>query len=64
MIKRFEERDNAVDSRGVAEYLRALVLTNSLAEFLPDEDSGKPSRLPILVTIFSILHTPASFDIF
>ncbi|QHN93768.1 ATP-dependent zinc metalloprotease FTSH 11/mitochondrial [Arachis hypogaea] len=48
VIKRFQERDDAVDSRGVAEFLRALVLTNSLSEFLPDEDSGKPSRLPTL----------------
>ncbi|MED6222512.1 ATP-dependent zinc metalloprotease FTSH 11, chloroplastic/mitochondrial [Stylosanthes scabra] len=48
VIKRFQERDDAVDSRGVAEYLRALVLTNSLSEFLPDQDSGKPSRLPTL----------------
>lgn len=49
MIKRFEQRDHAVDSKGVAEYLRALVVTNSIADYLPDEQSGKPSSLPALV---------------
>ncbi|PNX98311.1 ATP-dependent zinc metalloprotease ftsh chloroplastic/mitochondrial-like, partial [Trifolium pratense] len=49
VIKRFEERDRAVDSRGVAEYLRALVITNAIAEYLPDEESGKPSGLPSLL---------------
>jgi hypothetical protein len=49
VIKRFEERDRAVDSRGVAEYLRALVITNAIAEYLPDAESGKPSGLPSLV---------------
>ena len=49
MIKRFEQRDHAVDSRGVAEYLRALVVTNAIAEYLPDEPAGKPSSLPTLV---------------
>ncbi|CAK7324121.1 unnamed protein product [Dovyalis caffra] len=49
VIKRFEQRDHAVDSKGVAEYLRALVVTNSLAEYLPDEQSGKPSSLPALL---------------
>lgn len=49
MIKRFEQRDHAVDSRGVAEYLRALVVTNAIAEYLPDEQAGKPSSLPTLV---------------
>lgn len=49
MIKRFEQRDHAVDSKGVAEYLRALVVTNAIAEYLPDEQTGKPSSLPTLV---------------
>ncbi|XP_043717118.1 ATP-dependent zinc metalloprotease FTSH 11, chloroplastic/mitochondrial isoform X2 [Telopea speciosissima] len=49
VIKRFEERDHAVDSRGVAEYLRALVVTDAIAEYLPDEGSGKPSGLPTLL---------------
>ncbi|CAL1391003.1 unnamed protein product [Linum trigynum] len=49
VIKRFEQRDHAVDSRGVAEYLRALVVTNAIADFLPDEQSGKPSSLPALL---------------
>ncbi|OMO50029.1 Peptidase M41 [Corchorus olitorius] len=49
VIKRFEQRDHAVDSKGVAEYLRALVVTNAIAEYLPDEQSGKPSSLPTLL---------------
>ncbi|XVE58401.1 hypothetical protein DITRI_Ditri04bG0166800 [Diplodiscus trichospermus] len=49
VIKRFEQRDHAVDSRGVAEYLRALVVTNAIAEYLPDEQAGKPSTLPTLL---------------
>lgn len=49
VIKRFEQREHAVDSRGVAEYLRALVATNAISEYLPDEQSGKPSSLPTLL---------------
>ncbi|CAL5323298.1 unnamed protein product [Camellia sinensis] len=49
VIRRFEQRDHAVDSRGVAEYIRALVATNAIAEYLPDEQSGKPSSLPTLL---------------
>ncbi|CAN0891807.1 ATP-dependent zinc metalloprotease FTSH 11, chloroplastic/mitochondrial [Linum grandiflorum] len=49
VIKRFEQRDLAVDSRGVAEYLRAIVATNAIADFLPDEQSGKPASLPELL---------------
>lgn len=49
VIQRFEQRAYAVDSRGVVEYLRALLATNAIAEYLPDEQSGKPSSLPSLV---------------
>ncbi|XP_042057456.1 ATP-dependent zinc metalloprotease FTSH 11, chloroplastic/mitochondrial-like [Salvia splendens] len=49
VIQRFEQRAHAVDSRGVAEYLRALVSTDAIAEYLPDEQSGKPSSLPFLL---------------
>ncbi|KAL8519206.1 hypothetical protein ACS0TY_010228 [Phlomoides rotata] len=49
VIQRFEQRAHAVDSRGVAEYLRALVATNAISEYLPDEQSGKPSSLPSLL---------------
>ncbi|XP_031390632.1 ATP-dependent zinc metalloprotease FTSH 11, chloroplastic/mitochondrial [Punica granatum] len=49
VIKRFEQRDHTVDSRGVAEYLRALVVTNAIAEYLPDEQTGKTSSLPTLL---------------
>ncbi|KAI8028939.1 hypothetical protein LOK49_LG01G01640 [Camellia lanceoleosa] len=49
VIRRFEQRDHAVDSRGVAEYIRALVATDAIAEYLPDEQSGKPSSLPTLL---------------
>lgn len=52
VIRRFEQRDHAVDSRGVVEYLRALVATNAIAEYLPDSESGKPSTLPSLVLKF------------
>ncbi|CAF1897592.1 unnamed protein product [Brassica napus] len=49
VVQRFEQREHAVDSRGVAEYIRALVVTNALAEYLPDEQTGKPSTLPTLL---------------
>ncbi|XP_038906941.1 ATP-dependent zinc metalloprotease FTSH 11, chloroplastic/mitochondrial [Benincasa hispida] len=49
VIRRFEQRDHAVDSRGVVEYLRALVVTNAIAEYLPDSESGRPSSLPTLL---------------
>ncbi|KAG6706928.1 hypothetical protein I3842_06G007400 [Carya illinoinensis] len=49
VINRFEGRDHAVDSRGVAEYLRALVVTNAISDYLPDEETGKPSSLPSLL---------------
>lgn len=49
VIRRFEQRNHAVDSRGVAEYIRALVATNAIAEYLPDEQSGKPASLPTLL---------------
>ncbi|EPS73424.1 hypothetical protein M569_01323, partial [Genlisea aurea] len=49
VIQRFEQRAHVVDSKGVAEYIRALVATNTLAEYLPDEQSGKPSSLPSLL---------------
>lgn len=40
-----------MDSRGVAEYIRALVITNAISEYLPDEQTGKPSSLPALVLL-------------
>ncbi|XP_073129796.1 ATP-dependent zinc metalloprotease FTSH 11, chloroplastic/mitochondrial [Henckelia pumila] len=49
VIQRFEQRAHVVDSRGVAEYIRALVATNGIAEYLPDEQSGKASSLPSLL---------------
>eukprot|EP00252_Welwitschia_mirabilis_P025770 TRINITY_DN8196_c0_g1_i1.p1 TRINITY_DN8196_c0_g1~~TRINITY_DN8196_c0_g1_i1.p1 ORF type:complete len:800 (-),score=192.72 TRINITY_DN8196_c0_g1_i1:591-2990(-) len=49
VIKRFEERQYATDSYAVAEYLRALIVTNRISEYLPDEDSGKSSCLPELL---------------
>ncbi|ESQ43190.1 hypothetical protein EUTSA_v10012717mg [Eutrema salsugineum] len=49
VVQRFEQREHAVDSRGVAEYIRALVVTNAIAEYLPDEQTGKPSSLPTLL---------------
>ncbi|XP_075494572.1 ATP-dependent zinc metalloprotease FTSH 11, chloroplastic/mitochondrial-like isoform X1 [Primulina tabacum] len=49
VIQRFEQRAHVVDSRGVAEYIRALVATNALSEYLPDEQSGRASSLPSLL---------------
>ncbi|KAK1303018.1 hypothetical protein QJS10_CPB12g01132 [Acorus calamus] len=49
VIRRFEQRDHTVDSNGVAEYIRALVVTNAIEEYLPDERAGKPSTLPLLL---------------
>ncbi|KAI7734645.1 hypothetical protein M8C21_026333 [Ambrosia artemisiifolia] len=49
VIKRFEQREYAVDSKGVVEYLRALVTTNTISEYLPDDQSGKPSTLSALL---------------
>ncbi|KAI4307138.1 hypothetical protein L6164_030357 [Bauhinia variegata] len=49
VIKRFEQKDRAVDSRGVAEYIRALVVTNAIYEYLLDEEFGKPSGIPTLL---------------
>ncbi|CAA6671568.1 unnamed protein product [Spirodela intermedia] len=49
VIERFDQRSHEVDSKGVAEYIRALVITNALADYLPDEQSGRPSRLPLLL---------------
>lgn len=49
VIRRFEQRSHAVDSKGVAEYLKALVVTNALDDYLPDEKSGKASSLPTLL---------------
>lgn len=48
VIKRFEEREHEVDSRGVVEYLRALVVTNAISEYLPD-DGKTDAALPSLV---------------
>ncbi|KAG6605772.1 ATP-dependent zinc metalloprotease FTSH 11, chloroplastic/mitochondrial, partial [Cucurbita argyrosperma subsp. sororia] len=49
VIRRFEQRDHAVDSKGVVEYLRALVLTDEIADYLPDSDVGRPSTLSTLL---------------
>ncbi|CAN6482761.1 unnamed protein product [Victoria cruziana] len=49
VIKRFEQREHAADSKAVAEYLRALVVTDAISEYLADEKSGKPSSLPALL---------------
>lgn len=49
VIKRFERRGHATDAQVVVEYLRALVLTNAISEYLSDERSGKTSSLPALL---------------
>jgi hypothetical protein len=52
VISRFHERNHSMDSRGVVEFIRALVATKAIAEYLPDESTGKPSSLPTLVIFF------------
>ncbi|MCO5614074.1 hypothetical protein L7F22_068355 [Adiantum nelumboides] len=49
VIKRFEGRYHSTDAQCVAEYLRALVMTNGISEYLPDERSGKNATLPALL---------------
>ncbi|XP_076956885.1 ATP-dependent zinc metalloprotease FTSH 11, chloroplastic/mitochondrial-like [Bidens hawaiensis] len=49
VIKRFDQREYAVDGKGVVEYIRALVATDAIADYLPDEQSGKPSSLSALL---------------
>ncbi|KAK4770270.1 hypothetical protein SAY87_030802 [Trapa incisa] len=48
VIKPFEQRDLAVDSR-VAEYLRVLIVSNGIVEYLPNEQNGRNSSLPTLL---------------
>jgi hypothetical protein len=52
VISRFDERKHAVDCEGVVEYIRALVVTNAIDEYLPNKSTGKPSSLPTLVILF------------
>lgn len=63
VIKRFEQRDHEVDSRGVVEYLRALMATNAITEYLPDEQSGKPTTLPALVIYHQLLSLAFMVDV-
>eukprot|EP00250_Pteridium_aquilinum_P020458 c24820_g1_i1 orf=343-2865(-) len=49
VIKRFEQREHATNAQCVVEYLRALLLTNGISEYLPDERSGKSASLPALL---------------
>lgn len=57
VIKRFEQKEYVADSRAVAEYLKALVATNLISEYLPDEQSAKPAELPALViSDFILFH--------
>lgn len=62
VIKRIEQRSHAVDSKGVAEYLRALILTNAIADYLPDERSGRSATLPALVSFLCKAIVYASQD--
>ncbi|KAH8943897.1 hypothetical protein BDL97_13G079400 [Sphagnum fallax] len=49
VIERFERREHAANGKAVVEYLRALVATNVISEYLPDERTGRTSGLPALV---------------
>lgn len=60
VIKRFEDKKYAVDSKGIVEYLRALVATNAISQYLPNEKKGKPSGL---LTLFQELKQRASGNI-
>lgn len=48
-MERFERREHASDAVVVVEYLRGLLASNLIQEYLPDEASGKASVLPQLV---------------
>jgi hypothetical protein len=50
VIERFERREHAANGKAVVEYLRALVATNVISEYLPDERTGRTSGLPALVS--------------
>lgn len=51
MLERFEKREYAVNGAAVVLYLRALLATNAIAEYLPDENKSRASGLPRLVRI-------------
>lgn len=61
VIDRFERREHATDGQTVVEYLRALVATNGIAEYLPDERTGRLSGLPALVS--SLDHTGLKIEV-
>eukprot|EP00850_Spirogloea_muscicola_P016438 SM000133S26804 [mRNA] locus=s133:136737:142594:- [translate_table: standard] len=49
VIERFERREHATDGLIVVEYLKALMSTGAILEYLPDIRSGKASELPALL---------------
>eukprot|EP00271_Cylindrocystis_brebissonii_P003008 TRINITY_DN13758_c0_g1_i2.p1 TRINITY_DN13758_c0_g1~~TRINITY_DN13758_c0_g1_i2.p1 ORF type:complete len:1039 (+),score=196.23 TRINITY_DN13758_c0_g1_i2:171-3287(+) len=49
VIERFERREHDANPQVVAEYLRALVTTNGIADYLADERSGRAATLPTLL---------------
>jgi hypothetical protein len=49
VIERFEKREHAADSSAVVEYLKALVNTDSIARYLPNNKEGTGATLPVLV---------------
>lgn len=50
MLERFEKTEYAVDGKAVVEYLRALVTTDAIAEYIPDDSKGQSSGLSRLVS--------------
>lgn len=50
VLERFEKREYAVDGKAVVEYLRALVATDAIAGYIPDESKGRSSELSRLVS--------------
>ncbi|XP_024357561.1 ATP-dependent zinc metalloprotease FTSH 9, chloroplastic/mitochondrial [Physcomitrium patens] len=49
VLERFEKREYAVDGKAVVEYLRALVATDAIAGYIPDESKGRSSELSRLL---------------
>ncbi|KAG0554814.1 hypothetical protein M758_12G123800 [Ceratodon purpureus] len=49
VLERFEKTEYAVDGKAVVEYLRALVATDAIAEYIPDDSKGRSSGLSRLL---------------
>ncbi|XP_024534572.1 ATP-dependent zinc metalloprotease FTSH 11, chloroplastic/mitochondrial [Selaginella moellendorffii] len=61
VIERFERREHATGGQAVVEYLKALVATNGIADYLPDKRTGRSSGLPALFQELK-LHAAGDLD--